>query len=67
MTNTKLARLSFLKQRVGAMSSEEALDLAIYHEGVLRSLPVYDIAYTVMLSQYNGFMEYAELLCDNGE
>lgn len=67
MNAMKLKKLEDMKNKVGAMTSDEALELAIHFEQMARDVGPFDSAFSHFVSNYTGFMAYAELLCDNGE
>ena len=67
MNAMKLKRLEIMKGKVGEMTSDEALEMAIHFDQIAKDVGPFDMAYVMFIENRDGFMSYAELLCENGE
>ena len=67
MNAMKLKKLEIMKSKVGQMTSDEALEMAIEFDQIANDVGVFDMAYAMFIENRDGFMSYAELLCENGE
>lgn len=67
MNEMKLKKLEIMKGKVGKMTSDEALNMAIHFDQIAKDVGVFDMAYSMFIANRDGYMSYAELLCENGE
>lgn len=67
MNEMKLKKLEIMKGKVGEMTSDEALNMAIHFDQIAKDVGVFDMAYSMFIANRDGYMSYAELLCENGE
>ena len=67
MNAIKLKKLEIMKAKVGEMTSDEALEMAIHFDQIAKDVGVFDMAYEMFIENRDGVMSYAELLCENGE
>lgn len=62
LTSSEKQTLDALKQKVGKLTSEEALELAIQADDFLKTMGSSDPAYQHFFQQRAGFLLYAELV-----
>jgi hypothetical protein len=62
MTKIEILKLKFYRERIGSMSSKEALMLALEAEQIKRDMGPLDITAEHFYQQQRDLTEYAELL-----
>jgi hypothetical protein len=62
MTKLQIMKLKFYRDRLGVMTSKEALEIALGAEQTRRDIGSFDPATTYFTQQQVDFLNYAELL-----